>query len=214
MRLTYILPLSIVLCVHAADSQRATAVLNPDTFRHHVDGFNAGDVEGKVNSIDNKSAWEWLRQNIPFFECADKDLEEMYYFRWWTFRKHIKETPDGYVITEFLPDVPWAGKVNTISCSAAHHFYEGRWLRNRKYLADYARFWFRGGGNPRLYSFWAADALRAWTSVTQDQYLTGGLFPELVANYQEWEKSHQDPNGLFWQIDDRDGMEYSIGGSD
>jgi hypothetical protein len=43
--------------------------------------------------------------------------------------------------------------------------------------------------------------------------LTVDLFPDLVANYQEWEKTHQDPNGLFWQIDDRDGMEFSIGGS-
>ena len=29
----------------------------------------------------------------------------------------------------------------------------------------------------------------------------------------QWEKTHLDPNGLFWQIDDRDGMEVSIGGS-
>jgi hypothetical protein len=35
----------------------------------------------------------------------------------------------------------------------------------------------------------------------------------LVNNYRQWEKDHQDPNGLFWQIDDRDGMEVSIGGS-
>jgi hypothetical protein len=26
-----------------------------------------------------------------------------------------------------------------------------------------------------------------------------------------WEKDHRDPCGLFWQIDDRDGMEHSIG---
>ena len=43
--------------------------------------------------------------------------------------------------------------------------------------------------------------------------MTVDLLPELVANYREWEKSHRDPNGLFWQIDDRDGMEFSIGGS-
>ncbi len=34
----------------------------------------------------------------------------MTYFRWWTFRKHLKRTPDGFVITEFLPPVGWAGK--------------------------------------------------------------------------------------------------------
>lgn len=36
---------------------------------------------------------------------------------------------------------------------AGHHFYEGRWLRNPDYLDDYARFWFRKGGEPRQYSF-------------------------------------------------------------
>jgi hypothetical protein len=39
------------------------------------------------------------------------------------------------------------------------------------------------------------------------------LLPKLVKNYEAWEKTHQDPDGLFWQIDDRDGMEDSISGN-
>jgi len=147
--------------VQAEAPQQSLLVLKPAAFRHYVDAFNRNDAERKVNYVDNKAAWAWLEKNIPFFESSDKGLEEIYYFRWWTFRKHIKTTPEGFVITEFLPDVPWAGKANTISCSAAHHFHEGRWLRDRQYLADYAAFWFRQGGQPRLYSFWAADSLRA-----------------------------------------------------
>ena len=38
------------------------------------------------------------------------------------------------------------------------------------------------------------------------------MLPDLIANYEAWEKEHCDANGLFWQIDDRDGMEVSIGG--
>lgn len=206
--------LAAILPVLGAElPQESFVVLKPAAFRHYVEEFNRDDVERNVNYIDNKAAWAWLEKNIPFFESSDKELEKIYYFRWWTFRKHIKKTPDGFVITEFLPDVPWAGKLNTISCSAAHHFYEGRWLRDRQYLADYAYFWFRKGGEPRRYSFWAADSLRAWSMVTQDQHVPVAIFPDLVANYREWEKTHQDPNGLFWQIDDRDGMEMSIGGS-
>ena len=117
------------------------------------------------------------------------------------------------MVTEFLPPVPWAGKWNTISCSAGHHFYEGRWLRDRRYLDDYARFWFSKDGEPRRYSFWAADALQARAMVVHDQQLLIDLLPALVENYHEWEKSNLGPNGLFWQIDDRDGMEVSIGGS-
>ena len=37
--------------------------------------------------------------------------------------------------------------------------------------------------------------------------------PALIVNYREWENTHRDPNGLYWQIDGRDGMEVSIGKS-
>jgi len=211
--LCYRLCLGLLAVLPALGAQRATVVLNPDSFRHYVDAFNRNDVERTVNYIDDKSAWQWLQQNVPLFEASDKSLEETYYFRWWTFRKHIKKTPQGFVITEFLPPVPWAGKLNTISCAAGHHFYEGRWLRNRQYLDDYSRFWFSKDGEPRRYSFWAANALQARAMVGHDQQLLIDLLPDLVNNYRQWEKDHQDPNGLFWQIDDRDGMEVSIGGS-
>ncbi|MHC4744031.1 MAG: MGH1-like glycoside hydrolase domain-containing protein, partial [Planctomycetota bacterium] len=131
----------------------------------------------------------------------------------WTFRKHIKETPDGFVVTEFLPKVSWSGKHNTISCPAGHHFYEGRWIHEGKFLDDYAVFWFRKGGSPRRYSFWAADALYARHLVQPDKALSTGLLDDLIRNYEEWEESRLEPDGLFWQIDDRDGMEVSIGGS-
>ena len=49
--------------------------------------------------------------------------------------------------------------------------------------------------------------------VTGDDRLHKELLPDLIANYEAWEKTHRDANGLFWQIDDRDGMEVSIGGS-
>lgn len=200
-----------VLCTPRGHA--APAMPNADALRQYVEQFNAIDADGKAGYVDNRSAGTWLEGNVPLFECSDKSLEEMYYFRWWTYRKHIKQTPDGFVITEFLPEVPWAGKHNTISAGAAHHFYEGRWLRDRTYLADYARFWFRKGGTPRLYSFAAADAIRAWSWVTRDRPTAVDLLADLVANYREWEKLHRDPSGLFWQIDDRDGMEHSIGGS-
>jgi len=180
-------------------------------FKHYVDAFNAHDQELYPAAIRNADAWAFLRENIPVFECPDKTMEEIYYFRWWTYRKHIKETPDGYIITEFLPDVHWAGKYNSINCAAALHFYEGRWLRDPKYLDDYAVFWLHKGGSLRSYSFWIADALWNRYLVTGDAREVKELFPDLIDNYQEWEKTHQDANGLFWQLDVRDGMEVPIG---
>jgi hypothetical protein len=189
------------------------AVLATDSFKHYVDQFNREDEELYVNSIPNVRAWDFLKANIPLFECPDKEFERTYYFRWWTYRKHIKQTPDGWVVTEFLPNVPWSGKHNTICCPAGHHFYEGRWLRDPSYLNDYAYFWFHGGGNPRHYSFWAADAIYAHYLVHRDKQVPVDLLDDLVANYEAWEKSRLTTDGLFWQIDDRDGMEVSVGGS-
>ena len=199
-------------CGLAADSHAKPALLKADSFKHYVEKFNRDDEELYAN-IPNAKAWEFLEANVPLLDCPDKDIERTYYFRWWTYRKHVKKTPDGYVITEFLPKVPWSAKHNTISCPAGHHFYEGRWLRDRKYLDDYAVFWFRKGGSPRRYSFWAADAIYAHYLVRQDKKLVTGLLDDLVANYKAWEKSRLTPDGLFWQIDDRDGMEVSVGGS-
>jgi len=199
--------------VAAADAVAGPAVLRPDDYRHYVEAFNAADEALYVQHVDNASAWDFLKGNVPLFACPDAGLEKTYYFRWWTFRKHIKETPDGFVITEFLPKVGWAGKHNTISCPAGHHFREGRWLRDPKYLDDYAVFWFRKGGAPRRYSFWAADALYHRALATGDFARAVDLLPDLIANYEAWEKSRLEPDGLFWQIDDRDGMECSIGGS-
>ncbi len=205
----------VVLAVFILHNLTASSqeILKASSFKHYIDKFNAKDTEHAPGFIPNTEAWDFLSANIPLLDVPDEDIQRTYYFRWWTYRKHIKKTPEGYVITEFLPDVPWAGKYNTISCPASLHFYEGRWLRNRDYLNDYATFWFKRGGNPRLYSFWAADAIYNFYLVSHDKTSISQLFPELQANYMAWEKDHLDANGLFWQTDDRDGMEVSVCGS-
>jgi predicted GH43/DUF377 family glycosyl hydrolase len=214
--------LGTALCpIHAADDLPvsrlpATArpsVLEAAAFAHYVESFNRTDRELYSQYVRNSAAWEFLRVNIPLLECPDKELEEIYYFRWWTFRKHIKQTPDGFIITEFLPPVGWAGKHNSISCAAGHHLREGRWLNDPRYLDDYSAFWFRKGGSPRTYSFWAADSIWARYQVTGDDRLAKALLPDLIKNFQAWEGDHRDANGLFWQADGNDGMEVSISGS-
>ncbi len=191
----------------------APPVLGTEKLRGYVDAFNKNDRELYPQHVPNAAAFEFLRGNVPLFECPDKEIEEIYHFRWWTYRKHIKQTPDGFVITEFLPKVSWSGKHNAISCPAGHHLYEGRWLHDPKVLDDYSIYWFRKGGEPRRYSFWAADAVWARSLVGGDTGLAKDLLPDLVRNWEAWEKDRLDPSGLFWQVDDRDGMEVSIGGS-
>jgi len=188
-------------------------LLDATAFRSYVEDFNHHDNSQFRTTIPNDAAWQWMADNIPRFDAPDEDLVRTYYFRWWAYRKHIQRTPAGYVITEFLPDVPWAGKYNTISCAAAHHIYEGRWLRNSAYVEDYLRFWLSPYGDSHRYSFWIADATYATYLASGDKEFVVGLLPKLVENYTVWEASNRDQNGLFWQEDDRDGMEKSIGGS-
>jgi len=198
--------------VREMGGETAAMILNPDTFRHYVEAFSRHDDEKVVNHIDNQHAWSWMKENIPWFECPDKEVEEVYYYRWWAYRKHIKKTPEGFVVTEFLPPVDWAGTYNTINCAAGHHFYEGRWLRNGRHLEDYARFWLRGSGEQRRYSFWAADALWGFYLVQHGRDFLLDMLPDLVKNYEAWEVSNRGANRLFWQMDELDGMEFSIAG--
>ena len=179
----------------------------------YVERFNAGDDELFATYIPISQALEFLAANIPRFECPDKQIEETYYFRWWTFRKHVRLTPDGFIITEFLPDVRWAGKYNGISCPGMHHFNEGRWLHNQQYLNDYAYYWLRKGGSVRSYSFPIAHALYSQYLVNGSDNIARDLLPDLISNFEEWENERFDASrGLFWQMDGRDGMEVSVCG--
>jgi hypothetical protein len=189
-------------------------ILNSEKFKHYFDRFSRNDEETVIQYVDNRSAWAWMKDQMPYFECPDKELEETYYFRWWVYRKHIKQTPKGFIITEFHPDVYWAGKYNSINCAAGHHLNEGRWLKNREeFLTDYILFWLRKGGSPRSYSTWLADAIWNYCSVVGDFSLAVELLPDLAKNYAEWENSNLNGSGLFWSYDDRDAMEISISGS-
>jgi hypothetical protein len=193
-------------------------IIKSADYRHYIMNFNETDDE-LVTNIPNKDAWTFLQQNMPLLDISEKQIELIWYFRWWTYRKHIKKTPDGYVITEFLPLVPWAGKFNTIACPAAHHIYEGRWLLDQQILDDYEQFWLRKGGDPRAYSFWIADAYYNRYLVNLQQDLVVDLLPDLIKNYKKWEKGvgfgrrrvGRHRNGLFFQYDGNDGGEISIG---
>ena len=186
-------------------------VLKPENYQHYFAGF----VQDEKEMLGSAPAlpWNWFVRNIPWLDVPDQELEEIYYFRWYAFQKHIQQSHDGFVISEFLDNVRWAGKFNTIDAAAGHHIREARWLRDPVYVNDYTKFWFGPNGDPRRYSFWAADSVYQLYLVTGNSQLAVSLLPDLVKNYTGWKATHQDTNGLFWQIDDRDGMEYSISGT-
>src|SRR5262245_48837585 len=113
----------VVLCgIGFANSALAKpSVLNPADYAHYVAKFNSLDPAPRDSFVPIASTWKWMVTNVPLFNCPDAQLEETYYFRWWTYQKHIRQTPHGFVVTEFLAPVKHAGPYNTISCAFGHH---------------------------------------------------------------------------------------------
>jgi hypothetical protein len=199
-------------CVVATAAEPGLRVLEAKRFVRHVDYFNHMEDEPVVNVVPNAQAWDWMVDNVPFFECPDAEVEEIYFFRWWALRKHLRKTKDDrFVFTEFIT------RERPVSSALGHHLMEGRWLRNQAYHDDYVLYWLRGhSGKPQehlhKYSSWLQHALYQRYLVTGDKAGLVALLPDLVSDYEGWEQERQLPTGLFWQYDVRDAMEESISG--
>ena len=201
----------------SADKDAGAAFLKYKDFKPYVDYLNSMEDENIAQAIPNARASQWMEENIPLFECSQKNFEEMYYYRWWTLRKHIKETPVGYGMTEFLVNRSYADKYNLIACAIGHHIYESRWLRNPEYLNQIIHTWYRGNeGGPMAkmtkFSSWNADAVLGRYMVDGNKEFLLDMVKDLEAEYARWEKTNRLPNGLYWQGDVQDGMEESISG--
>ncbi len=185
-----------------------------DIIKKYVEKFNSNDEELYINMIDNAHAYEWMCKEIPIFECPDKIIEETYYFRWWTYRKHLKKTEDGYMVTEFLPKVLWSGKHNEINAAVGHHLYEGRWLKNSsEYLKDYINFFLDNPDRGHQYSAWLIYAVHQMCQVNGEWDLGEEFLDKACKYYEEWENGHLMKNGMFWSYDNYDAMEYTISGT-
>lgn len=192
-----------------------STLYNEDILRYYVDIFNHNDEEIKKNDIDNAHVYQWMKEEVPLFQCPDKDIEKTYYFRFWTYRKHIKTTKDGIVITEFLPHVLWSGTHNTINAAVGHHIYEGRWLKNSgKYLKNYIDFLLCKASKRFRYSCWIIDGAYNYSKITDDYDFGEDFIKKLHKYYCKWEKTHRSPKGFFWSMDNYDAMEYSVSGTD
>jgi hypothetical protein len=192
------------------NSPAAPIVLNPPNFAHYAAHFNSMEDENVTNLIPNASSWDWLQREIPFFECPDPEIEEMYYYRWWSFRKHWEQAGQGLVLTEFLT------RATPVSSGLGHHLMEGRWLHDQSGLDDYARYWLYGTNSLQAlhkYSSWLDVALYERYLVTGDRRFVVSLLDDLIGDYRRWEQERLLTNGLFWQYDVRDAMEESISGS-
>lgn len=219
--------------------QLLPALLDWNDYSHYVDYFNAMEDEHVQQLIPNSEAARWMRAQIPLFDCPDRDIEEMYYFRWWTLRKHFVKTEAGVAQTEFLVPRGYADKHNLIACAVSHHIMESRWLHDSSYAQDEAYTWLRGNeGKPLSKVHGFSDlipfALLQGAKVTGSTQTLIELHDDLTADMQWWDQNRLWCNGakdaklgkdeqgvtkpfaagdsLYWQSDVADGMEESISG--
>jgi len=212
-----LLPFAFCLLTFQDWAQKAT-ILTTDQLKKDVAYFNSIDDEAVKNYVPNDQSFDWLLQNIPLFDCPDSVIRTVYNYRWWAFRKHLKQTPEGFIFTEFITKVNHAGKYNAISSALGHHIYEGRWLHNSQYINDYILFWLyvdpkHTAQRFHAFSSWVDDAVYGRYLVNLDKPFIQKIVLELEADYRKWEQEKQLPNQFFWQFDVRDAMEESISGS-
>ncbi len=157
----------------------------------------------------------WFERNIPFFDCSDPELNQIYYYRWKLYKSHLKDLGRrGYIVTEFLDDVGWALKpYQSLNDATAFHILEGRWLKDNRYLDDYINFMY-AGGNDRHFSEAIAAAVYA-------RYLANGDRAFAVTNvavmkyiYERWSDHYVPDKGLYFIEPLLDATEYSIASID
>lgn len=214
-----ILSVALSVCLLGASAQKVIkpAVLKYNDYKHYVNYFNKMEDENIVQAIPNAQSWEWMTANIPLFDCPQDNFREIYYFRWWSLRKHIKNTEQGRVLTEFLVKRSYADKYNLISSALGHHIYEARWLHDQSLLDNYIKVWYRGNGGKPLsklhgFSSWTTYAVYDRWKVNRNNDFIKDITPDLIADYGEWEKTRRHKDGLFWQTDVKDAMEETISG--
>lgn len=204
-----------------ARQDRAAA---PDPYPSVGAGTNFLDHAGLLGNVPEPA---WYEANIPFVDVPDREIRDTYYYRWRTYREALKYTgpKDGWIVSEFLGPVGYSAPNGGIVAAAGHHVYEGRWLRDHRYLDDYVDYWLRGSGaGPKpatdflnenttdwahQYSFWAADAVAARAAVDGRSRFATDRLPELVRQWQRWSPQLDQDLGLYWQTPVWDAMEYT-----
>jgi hypothetical protein len=173
--------------------------------------INIGEFARQYYGEDAK----WFMDNTPFFECSDKKLEQVFYYRWKMYKAHIRNVGQNeFVITEFINHVPWdRDPYCTINAASMHHIYEGRWLKDNRYMDGYINNLYKGGNN-RRYSESVADAAYARFLVNGDTAFIFRQLDSMKSIYNAW-SDHFDPvRHLYYIPAMPDATEYTIASID
>lgn len=157
----------------------------------------------------------WFEQNIPFFDCSDSQINQIYYYRWQLYKAHLKDIGRrGFIVTEFLDDVGWAwNPYQSLNDATAFHINEGRWLRDQRYIDDYINFMYHGG-NDRHFSESVAAATYGSYLVSGDRDFAIKNLDSMVNLFQQWDDHYDSSKGLYYIEPIADATEYTIASID
>lgn len=173
----------------------------------YIDKFE--NLDGKRNEFIQN----FLLENLPEFTSDDKILEEIYYFRAYTFAKHIKKNRNGkYIITEWLESAYWDKLTDgAISCAVGHHLRELKWFKNADQIAkDYIQFWCENQKQLLYYNNWFIYAVWDYCLFTNNLDFAFSVVEQLEKYFKKFEKMHRSKLGIYKCVDNFDGMELSI----
>ena len=210
------------------ENEKITVTLFANVFKDYIGEFikdyekyRQTDSVG-INYLDatrfvkNDDVFEWMKNQIPYFDCPDDKFKEIYYFRWFVFQLHLKKRGDYFFVTEFLEKASWADINNVINCPAGHHIYEGRWLDEPEYMNSYLKYYlFSSDAHPRQFKTWICDAAYQYYLIHPSQTFLSDILDELVNHWNLISEKYKTASyhGMYWGEDWMDGMEYQIGGS-
>ncbi|KAK2599117.1 hypothetical protein QQS21_005458 [Conoideocrella luteorostrata] len=202
------IPGAVTLCA-SAQLVSAASFLNHSQLLAHVEDRN------------------WFELNVPLLDVPDKQIQDVYYYRWQLYKEHLVYTGAqyGYMPSEFLHPVGYGAPYGGIVAAAGHHISEGRWLRGARYGQDVVNYWFSGPGQlpkpaeeglnkdtfdwAHEYSFWAASSVWKQYLVTGDRDFVIGQLDNLVRQYRGWDNHYDSNLGLYWQYPVWDATEYT-----
>lgn len=179
-----------------------------DLFAYYYEKFSSYDAGEQKYPY---CTYEFLKDNLPAFSCSDKNIEEIYYFRAYTFSKHIRKDENGkHVITEWL-NVPWENL--PISCAVGHHLSELKWFKNASQIGkDYIDYWCENQERLLVYNNWFVYAVWEYCFATGNMDFAYAKADKLEEYFLQFESMHKSRLGIYKGVDNYDGMELSISG--
>lgn len=155
----------------------------------------------------------WYEANIPFLDIPDAQVQNVYYYRFLTWKEHLNylDIANGYTSSEFVDNPFYAASGGAVDAAAGHVIHDGRWVRDGRYLDDYEAYWMTGPGvghTHGAYTFWAASSYYDRFLVNGDATFLRDYQQKLVEQWDGWSNQFDAGLGLYWTFPDSDAMEY------